>query len=609
MTAHHPHMPPRRSRLGQISLVVICGVVLLVIGLVAAVSLRSGGAGAGGARQADRFVVRKGGFDITIPVTGELAALKQIDIRNMVDGRAIITEVVPEGSFVQQGEILLRLNDDELRNKAKDAQDAVNNAETAVVAAETNHEIKVKTRDSDVAKAKLDIELAKLALQAWKEGEDVSKRKELDLAIETADKEYARLVKRFEDSGKLKDQNFISEDEYKRDEIAMIQARAKIEQARLDKDVYEKYIYEQNRATKQSDLDQATAEYDRVMQRSDAAVRSAQSELDSKKYQLESAKQKHSDLLVQLGFCAIKAPSSGLVVYYSSTQTGGMGRNEGRPPQVGTELSRNEPVIILPDTSQMVAAVKISEALVGQIQKGQRASITCDALADHPLSGEVVSVGVLAESGGWRDPNRRDYTVKIVLHEGKELGLKPSMRCKAVINVGRVDDAPHVPVQAIFRDGSLSFVYVPDGSGYSQRKVATGRSSELYMEVIEGLKDGETVLLREPEADEITSRLEGFKAKSSNGATTGDQPDPGAAGGAAIPAMPTAGGPPANVPNAGGMEGGPSNGPTMGAPGSGGGNRGTGRNRGERRPGGDRPPPSGGGSTEGAAAPAAPSAK
>ena len=321
-------MPPRRrSRLGQISLVVIGGIVVLVLGLVTTAALRSSGEGAGPGRQPDRFSVRKGAFDITIPVTGELAAARQIDIRNMLDGRAIITEIVPEGTFVQQGDVLLKLNDDELRNKARDAEDGVNTAKTAVEVAENKLNITKKTRESDVAKAALAIELAKLALQAWQEGEDVSKRKELDLAIETADKEYDRLQKRYEDSQGLRKQDFISEDELKRDEIAMIQARAKIQQARLDKEVYEKYVFEQNRATKQSDVDQAMAEHDRVVTNSDAEVQTAQSELDSKKYQLESARVKHSDLLEQLGFCTVRATSAGLVVYYSSTQTGGMGRN------------------------------------------------------------------------------------------------------------------------------------------------------------------------------------------------------------------------------------------------------------------------------------------
>src|SRR5262249_20278535 len=122
--------------------------------------------------------------------------------------------------------------------------------------------------------------------------------------------------------------------------------------------------------------------------------------------------------------------------------------------------------------------------------------------------------GVLAESGGWRDPNRRDYTVKIRLNEGAELGLKPSMRCKAVLNVGRVENALHIPIQGVFRNGPMTCVYLPEGRGYSEHKVVTGRSSELFSEITDGLNEGEVVLLREPAQDEIVARLDVPKDRS-----------------------------------------------------------------------------------------------
>jgi hypothetical protein len=155
----------------------------------------------------------------------------------------------------------------------------------------------------------------------------------------------------------------------------------------------------------------------------------------------------------------------------------------------------------------MIASVKVPEALSGTIRPGQRAMITSDANANSALSGEVLSVGVLAESGGWRDPNRRDYTVKILLKDGYDLGLKPSMRCKAEIYVGRVSDALHVPIQSVFRNGPINYVYVPQSGGYAQKKVTIGRASELYIEIKDGLTEGQVVLLREPATEEIVFRL------------------------------------------------------------------------------------------------------
>jgi hypothetical protein len=119
----------------------------------------------------------------------------------------------------------------------------------------------------------------------------------------------------------------------------------------------------------------------------------------------------------------------------------------------------------------------------------------------------VLGIGVLASTYGWRDPNRRDYTVRIKLNDGADLGLKPSMRCSAQIHLGRVESALFVPIQAVFRSGGRAFVYVPQDGGYAQRQVELGRVSELNVEILSGLNEGETVLLRSPAPEEIVAKL------------------------------------------------------------------------------------------------------
>ena len=152
--------------------------------------------------------------------------------------------------------------------------------------------------------------------------------------------------------------------------------------------------------------------------------------------------------------------------------------------------------MVLPDTSEMIAEVKVNESLTGLIEAGQHVLVRPDAVPDAVLEGEVLSIGVLAESGGWRDPNRRDYTVKVRLTEGNELALKPSMRCKVEIYVGMVEDAIFIPLQAVFREGPMAYVYVPQAQGFAARLVSLGESSGVNMEITDGLEEGEVVLLR-----------------------------------------------------------------------------------------------------------------
>lgn len=499
-------MTDRNAPKGVATLTIVTVLAVVIVLLVVALLAWGGGRGHGGTVAPDTFVVQRGSFDITIPASGELAAKDQTEIASKVEGRATITYIIDEGEWVEVGDVLIRLNDEDIVARIKDEEDAVNTAENAWVTARSNLDIQKQTNASEIDEADLQIHLAELALQAWEQGEHESTRQKLQLELETAKKDHDRLVERFEASKALLEQQFISEDEFKRDEISLMQAYSRWKQAELAIQVYDEYQYEQDKAKKESDLKQAKDRRSQLEQRHATEIERLETEVASRAYHLDSRKERLAKSQRQLELCTIRAPQAGLVVFASSLDSGHRGPSEN-PPDVGTELSRNRPVIMLPDTSQMIAEVKVNEALSGKIQPGQRAVILSDAVPDTPIEGRVLNVGVLAESGGWRDPTRRDYTVRIQLANGTNLGLKPSMRCKADIYVSRVDDALFIPIQAVFRKGPVAFVYVPEGSGYGERRVELGRSSELYIEITDGLEEGDAVLLRKPAADRIRSQI------------------------------------------------------------------------------------------------------
>ncbi len=551
---------------------------------VAAAPIGCGG-GEGGDEQAAQLVaardlhaVEKGSFDMVLPVSGELAAQQQVELRNKLETRAVITEIAPEGTRVSKGDVLVRLAQEELLDKIKDSKDKVNTANSSVIAAQQSLAIKQGEKQSELDKADVAVKIAELALQGWQEGEVVNKRQQLELAKETAGINLDRLKGRFEESAKLVSQGYIAKDEFEKDRIAMIEAEAKVKQAALDLEVYEKYTFFQDEAKKKSDLDQARAERARVEEKFNAELVKAQADLESANFQLQSAKDRLQNLEMQLTYTTLTAPIDGLIVYATSidSSNGGRGGGDAQPPQVGTELKPNELVILLPDTSRMVANLKVSEALSGRIRPGQPVTLYSDAMPNQPVAGSVTTVSVLAASGGWRDPNRREYTVKSALEADPSLGLKPAMRCKAEILLGRVDDALNLPVQAIFRQGPVAFVYVQDGAGFAQRQVELGRSSELQIEIKKGLAAGDKVLLREPKSFEIVAKLDASVFEMANASAPGfggarpamnATPPEGASNGA----NPGAGGPPAEGRRRGGAGGPPSGQPGSGGPGNPGG--------------------------------------
>lgn len=75
-----------------------------------------------------------------------------------------------------------------------------------------------------------------------------------------------------------------------------------------------------------------------------------------------------------------------------------MGRRRG-PAADGAQVYPNELLIVLPDTSEMVASVQVHESLAGDVKPGMAATVKVDAVGGEIFQGTVDSIGVLAESG------------------------------------------------------------------------------------------------------------------------------------------------------------------------------------------------------------------
>jgi HlyD family secretion protein len=451
---------------------------------------------------ADIAVARVMSFDISTTATGELEARNQIELRSRLERPSTILEIVPEGTRVRAGDVLVRLNADDIQTQIEEDVTRVEAARADLVNAENAYAIQVSENESKLRRARLNIELAELALEQWLKGEVEQKRKDLELQLENTKKELERLEDKYANSRKLYEQGFLSKNELDLDEIALRRARAEREKAVLANETYWNYQYPKDEKRIRSDLAEALAELERVEKTNESQLAQRLAQLNNARNQLASRENRLARLRAQFEAAVIRAPTDGLVVYATSTERGrGMMMSQGGGLQVGTQVQPNQALILLPDTTEMRAAVRVHESLAGRIRPGQPAAVRVEA-ANAVFQGVVESIGVLAETGGWRDPNLREYTVRIAL-TGEVESLKPSMQCEAQILIGRVENALAIPVQAVFMDGAVRYVYKPRGNRFVRVPVRLGRRSDLFAQVLKGVAEGERVLLRQPLPGEV----------------------------------------------------------------------------------------------------------
>ncbi|MCL4222062.1 MAG: HlyD family efflux transporter periplasmic adaptor subunit [Phycisphaerales bacterium] len=496
----------RQSRKGGTLLVIIGVVALIAVGVLAAIYYNSDSP-ATSARvtsTADIVESERGSFEIRTLATGELEAKNRIELRNKLDKPATIIEIIPEGTFVQAGDVLVRLNSNSIEEQKLTEELALEEARSQLLNAQTALEIQVSENQSRSRNASLKVLLAELSLKQWAEGDDIRTKKELELAIAQAERQVERLTEKYERNLELLEKKFISPDQFKLDEIAKKEAEASLDKANLNRMVYETYTRVKELEQKESDLREAQAEFDRTEQENEINLNSRKETVYNRERQVQRRETRLSELNQQLDYCTIVAPSAGLVVYGTTVQSDNFRFGNEGPLQVGRNVSPNDLLIVLPDTSQMVARVKVHESLAGRVRPGLPADVQIDAAGKRTFSGRVETIGVMAESVGWRDPNRREYSVRVSLDPGQDTeGLKPSMRCEARIQLGVVEDVVHVPVQAVFIDGPVTFVYTPRAGKFARLPVQLGRRSDTRAELVAGAPAGLPVLLRAPSAGEV----------------------------------------------------------------------------------------------------------
>jgi HlyD family secretion protein len=109
----------------------------------------------------------------------------------------------------------------------------------------------------------------------------------------------------------------------------------------------------------------------------------------------------------------------------------------------------------------------------------------------------VFKVAEVANVGGWWAGDVKEFKIEVTLKYTKE--LRPGFSCAAEIVVDTIPQALYLPVQSVFRDEDKFFVY-PENQSFGKRiEVKIGKASIQFIEILEGVKPGEKILLNPPE--------------------------------------------------------------------------------------------------------------
>jgi HlyD family secretion protein len=186
----------------------------------------------------------------------------------------------------------------------------------------------------------------------------------------------------------------------------------------------------------------------------------------------------------QLSYATITAPIKGVIASVST--------QEGETVAAGL----NAPTFVtLIDLDRLQVDAFVDEVDIGKVKVGQKATFTVDAFPDREFQGRTSAIypkAVIQE-------NVVNYDVVIDIAGRYEGLLRPEMTANVTIVLEARQNVTAVTARAIQRRQDKSIVYVKTDAGPESREVKVGWRDGQWVEVLDGLSVGQTVLL-EPRA-------------------------------------------------------------------------------------------------------------
>lgn len=401
-------------------------------------------------------------FVHTVLERGEVESSSNIEVRCEVNRRSgsagtNILEIVPEGTWVEAGDFLVRLDDSALQTQLIQHQIICSNSESAVIEAQAK------------------VDSTRLELSEYEEGTFKEKLAQQQSEVFVAQENQRRAEEYLDYSKRLAERGYIPEAQLEADTFA-------VEKARNELGVAETKLAVLNTFTKEKMLTQLRAE-----------IRTAESRLQSRTKTWELDKVQLKEITDQIAKCRITAPVAGQVVY-ANNQSRGSSSNivieEGMP------VRERQTIINLPDPSKMRVKTMVHESRIGHVQPGLTAELMLDAMPDLALTGKVTTVSEypLPAISVYMS-HVKEYVVEIEITDPPR-DLRPGMTAEVNILVQRIDEALQVPIESVLQRGDQYFCALPAADGtLKTREVQVGTTNETNLVIESGLTAEDEVVL------------------------------------------------------------------------------------------------------------------
>jgi macrolide-specific efflux system membrane fusion protein len=157
----------------------------------------------------------------------------------------------------------------------------------------------------------------------------------------------------------------------------------------------------------------------------------------------------------------------------------------------GQTFASNDAILVMSD--RLTVKAQVDETDIGQIKLRQPAEIVLDAYPDSDIHGRVDLIGFEAKQVS----GVTTYIVDVLPDETPEF-MRAGMTANVTFSIDSRQGVLLIPNEALKIRGGKTIAMVPSEKGDpEEREIELGASDGKQSEVLSGLKEGDTVLIRQ----------------------------------------------------------------------------------------------------------------
>ncbi|MDD3852487.1 MAG: efflux RND transporter periplasmic adaptor subunit [Syntrophomonadaceae bacterium] len=209
-----------------------------------------------------------------------------------------------------------------------------------------------------------------------------------------------------------------------------------------------------------------------------------------------TAERKVAEAKLERARAIVHAAEQDLARYIIKADMDGIILNlEGQP---GDLIKAGERFLTLGHPACLQIRVGVSEADAARVKPGQNVNITAAALPENIFKGEVIEVAGLARIKEGNSNLQVEVPVRISVEDDSS-HLKPGYSVDLEIITVIEKQRLVIPYEALLEDNGRKQVWVFDNGTARLQNITTGLEGELYLEVLQGLNNGDLLIIDPPD--------------------------------------------------------------------------------------------------------------